>query len=126
VDGGRLLVAQPAPDSTTHKTFWPVSILAFVGRPLDDRGDQVAEPSRSTAPVGQGARTGDSIVNTTSNVTNPVERALRSILGRPFAIGRIDASADALWPPVVREEADPPRWRPDLLDTRRAGSDSAR
>jgi hypothetical protein len=83
-------------------------------------------PSRSTAPVGQGARTGESIVNRTSNVTNPVERALRSILGRPFATARIDASADALWSPVVREEADPPRWRLDLLDARRAGGGSGR
>jgi hypothetical protein len=103
-----------------------VSILDSLGRPLDDRGDQVAEPFRSTAPSDEGARTGESIVNRTSNVTNPVERALQSIVGRPFAISRIDASADALWSPVVREEADPPRWRLDLLDTRRASSGSVR
>ena len=60
-------------------------------------------------------------MNRTSKSTNPIERAFQSIAGRPFAIGRIEASADTLWPPGVREEADPPRWRLDLLQPRRAG-----
>jgi hypothetical protein len=50
---------------------------------------------------------------------------VRSNARRPFTIPRIDASADTLWPPVVREEADPPRWRLELLATRQASDQSA-
>jgi hypothetical protein len=44
----------------------------------------------------------------------PFALGVRALAGRSEAIERLDASAATLYP-AVREEADPPRWRLDLL-----------
>jgi hypothetical protein len=54
-----------------------------------------------------------------------VGHLVRSVGRRPFTIVRIDASAETLWPSVVPEEADPPRWRLELLEARWTAGKSA-
>jgi hypothetical protein len=47
----------------------------------------------------------------------PFALAVRALAGRPATIERLEASATSLYP-VVREEAEPPRWRLELLRSR--------
>jgi hypothetical protein len=49
----------------------------------------------------------------------PFSLGVRALAGRSSTIERLDASAATLYP-VVREEADPPRWRLELLGSRSA------
>jgi hypothetical protein len=101
-----------------------VSIPGHARRPLDDR--RIKQPDAHTSPFSPvESETEELLVTanladaTTTIVATavPFVLAVRALAGRSVTIGRPDASATSLYP-VVREEADPPRWRLELMRSR--------